>query len=619
MEEEIVSYIKSARGHGLGDTEIKQNLLNAGWDADVVEDSFSHVRALEDQETAPARPMEAPAQFHSNQPIRPSEVLTPGMKNLSSPVAGLSETTFSTDGTTKPFYKKPWVWILAVVLIAAIGGAGFWYVAYGFSTPQGIWKKFRAITKSKVYTSKFTFSYLDKGEFTSKEFEGFSLKDLKVAFDGKTYLDIRDAKNPQSSAEVQYTLGSGNTNMSTGLKYAILNKVLYLNVGENPFLDNAFKSLGGGKKVEWLKLDLNALEAEMNQGGAGSDQALLDKIFTNQVKDDISKIWEDATFVKIEKYVGREKIDGVNTVHFTNTVDKQAIKDALNATLDKIVASGNSTVQTDAEKLPEKDVQLAKMAINGLVDKLEVKNFETWIGVRDFRLYKVKFESNAPSVISAADIVVNQALSSAKEKSRDAKRLADIRQMASALELYYNDMNGYPPSKNGLPDGVTPTYIGIIPTAPIPADGTCTDYYNSYWYEPKGTKKVTNGKVGYSDYELTFCLGYQVGGYEAGIAKLTSAGIEANIPCPTTADKCASSNTVAVEPPKTEEQQVQDFIDKLNFSAEIKIDTTYSGYDKPQNVEVPDNALDLLEAIKNQGMGAVQGLFIKAPESLLNQ
>ena len=614
MEEEIVSYIKSARGHGLSDMEIKQNLLNAGWDAEVVEDNFSHVRALEDQGSAPVRPMAAQVQLHTNQPIRPSEVLTPGMKNVSSPVSGLSETSFSTDGSPRPFYKKPLVWILVVVLLAALGGAGFWYMAYGFSTPQGIWKKFRTLTKSKVYTSKFTFSYLDKGEFTSKEFEGFSLKDLKVAFDGKTYLDIRDAKNPQSSAEVQYTLGSGNTNMSTGLKYAILNRVLYLNVGENPFLDNAFKSLSGGKKVEWLKLDLNALEAQMNQGGSNSDQALVDKIFTNQVKDDISKIWEDATLVKIDKYVGREKIDGVNTVHFINTLDKQAIKDALNSTLDKIVASGNSTAQSDSEKLPDKDVALAKMAISGLVDKLEIKDFETWIGVRDFRLYKVKFESNAPSVISAANVVVNEALSSAKEKSRDAKRLADIRQMASALELYYNDMNGYPPSKNGLPEGITPTYIGMVPTAPTPPDGKCTDYYNSYWYEPKGEKKVTNGKIGYSDYELTFCLGYAVGGYEPGIAKLTSAGIQANIPCPTTEDKCVSSNVVAEEQPKTEEQQVQDFVDKLGFSAEIKIETTYSGYDKPQNIEVPEDSLDVLEAIKNYGTGAVQGLFIKASE-----
>jgi hypothetical protein len=67
------------------------------------------------------------------------------------------------------------------------------------------------------------------------------------------------------------------------------------------------------------------------------------------------------------------------------------------------------------------------------------------------------------------------------------------------------------------------------------------------------------------------------------------------------------------EQPKTEEQQVQEFVDKLNYSAEIKIDTTYSDYNKTENVEVPSDALDLLEAAKGQ----VQGLFINAPDALI--
>ncbi|MCF7820369.1 MAG: prepilin-type N-terminal cleavage/methylation domain-containing protein, partial [Candidatus Pacebacteria bacterium] len=36
------------------------------------------------------------------------------------------------------------------------------------------------------------------------------------------------------------------------------------------------------------------------------------------------------------------------------------------------------------------------------------------------------------------------ALNSARQKSRDAKRVADIKQIQTALELYYNDNNGYP-------------------------------------------------------------------------------------------------------------------------------------------------------------------------------
>jgi Tfp pilus assembly protein PilE len=41
-------------------------------------------------------------------------------------------------------------------------------------------------------------------------------------------------------------------------------------------------------------------------------------------------------------------------------------------------------------------------------------------------------------------------LNSARMKSRDAKRMADVRQMASALELYYNDKTSYPNSLKDL-------------------------------------------------------------------------------------------------------------------------------------------------------------------------
>ena len=34
LEQEVVDYISQAQKHGLSDFEIKQNLLNAGWEAE---------------------------------------------------------------------------------------------------------------------------------------------------------------------------------------------------------------------------------------------------------------------------------------------------------------------------------------------------------------------------------------------------------------------------------------------------------------------------------------------------------------------------------------------------------------------------------------------------------
>ncbi len=108
--------------------------------------------------------------------------------------------------------------------------------------------------------------------------------------------------------------------------------------------------------------------------------------------------------------------------------------------------------------------------------------------------------------------VVLLTLNSARLKSRDAKRLADVRQTASGLKLYYNDFESYPNKLNIL----EPTYFGVIPTAPEPADGTCTPEQNQYTYI----------KLSKDKYTLTFCLGQTTAGYKSGVRTLSETGIK---------------------------------------------------------------------------------------------
>jgi hypothetical protein len=109
-------------------------------------------------------------------------------------------------------------------------------------------------------------------------------------------------------------------------------------------------------------------------------------------------------------------------------------------------------------------------------------------------------------------------------KSRDAKRLADIRQYATALELYYNDQGGYP----STPSMLVPTYFSSIPTAPTPVDGTCTASSNTYTYTPIGSSYTgaTGNTTVHSSYSLSFCLGSTTGGYGPGSRTSTPEGIK---------------------------------------------------------------------------------------------
>lgn len=129
------------------------------------------------------------------------------------------------------------------------------------------------------------------------------------------------------------------------------------------------------------------------------------------------------------------------------------------------------------------------------------------------------------AIIGLLASVVLLALNSARAKSRDAKRLADMRQIASALELYFNDsVTGYPNSSGSATGAVplllTPNYIGQLPTAPTPADGTtCTNSgNNTYTY-----LATTSGTA--PTYTYVFCLGADTGGYASGVRMLTPQGI----------------------------------------------------------------------------------------------
>ncbi len=129
------------------------------------------------------------------------------------------------------------------------------------------------------------------------------------------------------------------------------------------------------------------------------------------------------------------------------------------------------------------------------------------------------------------------ALNNARSRARDARRVADIRQIQTALELYYNDFNYYP-NTNKI---TTPVEVGEgmeanvlsgdifgdsfiimspIPSAPTPADGDCDETSNFYKYFLSSP----------DNYYIYYCLGGDTGIIPAGgrIANPTSMDVDPN-------------------------------------------------------------------------------------------
>ena len=111
------------------------------------------------------------------------------------------------------------------------------------------------------------------------------------------------------------------------------------------------------------------------------------------------------------------------------------------------------------------------------------------------------------AIIGLLSTLAIVALNSARQKSRDAKRVSDIKQVQTALELYFADQNGYPAgvnttlgsagsttlsSTNGFSGSAAgTTYMGLVPSNPSPGGA-------GYVYNCVGT--------GCANYTLTFTL-----------------------------------------------------------------------------------------------------------------
>jgi len=86
------------------------------------------------------------------------------------------------------------------------------------------------------------------------------------------------------------------------------------------------------------------------------------------------------------------------------------------------------------------------------------------------------------AIIGILASVVLASLNSARQKSRDSRRVADIKQIQLALELYFDGVspNAYPTTLAALSTG---NYIATVPKDPLSGDGaTCrnTDYCYAY-------------------------------------------------------------------------------------------------------------------------------------------
>jgi type II secretion system protein G len=127
------------------------------------------------------------------------------------------------------------------------------------------------------------------------------------------------------------------------------------------------------------------------------------------------------------------------------------------------------------------------------------------------------------AIIGLLSTLAVVALGSARQKANDAKRLSDIKQIQTALELYYTDQNSYPVEAAAINLGSTDNrclnsagfttancttpYMGLVPEGPVAGE----------YYQYVGNTTT---------YTITADLQAGAGGFGVGTVTATPSGMQ---------------------------------------------------------------------------------------------
>ena len=133
------------------------------------------------------------------------------------------------------------------------------------------------------------------------------------------------------------------------------------------------------------------------------------------------------------------------------------------------------------------------------------------------------------AIIGLLSTLAVVALNNARAKARDARRVSDIKQVQTALELYYNDQNAYPATLAACTTGLGTTNCVNLSQAATGWGGTTngTVYMGKVPSNPgpNGAAYVYTGVTG-DTYTITFTLEGPVGQLSTGAHTASQTGIQ---------------------------------------------------------------------------------------------
>lgn len=302
--------------------------------------------------------------------------------------------------------------IIAAAALVVILAAGAYAAYAAYFSPERVWQKFTNgkvldTVSSQIVSENFNFAYKDNGKITGKAAEDPGVSMIAgVNFSGKgtSYVNISKPSEPEMTVDMDYSAGASGVNFSGNVKLLVKGDDLYFNYGDNAFLQAGFAQLNEGKKVDWVKMNLRELNEVVSSTGTNPSNFNLaenTKEYQNIIQKYLPKV------LLLDKYLGKEQVQGAATYHYSNKIDKAQAKEMVKEFSDKIVQQWVSQGLLKEDEA-QKNGDILNKALGAFIDKSTINNLETWVGVKDGELYRVKYSFSAPSVASFISFLENQ-------------------------------------------------------------------------------------------------------------------------------------------------------------------------------------------------------------------
>ena len=514
--QQLLNYIKDSQNAGFDKEQISEALKQAGWQDMEIEEGFDSLKEKSDKTTDKSQEKQEEKNHKNTKLNKKSLILIVGF---------------------------------IVLMIAAI------FVFFNFFTKPSFAKVMSRSISSVKEVNSFDYQVFAKieleEELVETLYESSDSTSLLLNINGG--IDFFDKKNINTYNDLKIETDALGEKMSLNLDTKKIDDNFYLKVSNLPSIVNQFISLDMFLDT-WFEFDIKEKTDEFlpednkfNQLTKEENLEIIEEIIISNFSDyDIFYILEEKNVVFSEKdsFYYKLKINPDEWKEFSVNTSLEIYKE-----FEHILE----------EQITQEEIEEIRNDIDEQKEQIEALEFEIWIGKDDYYPYKISLNSdytddenakvdikielifsnfnqvemNAPSDTKPIEDVfesIEESLSGGTEQefendnfefttpeSRNARRVSDIRQIQTSLELYYNDKEQYPdsgenpgqfkPGETFMTEVDGMIFMDPVPTSPAPADCINNDYVYSVYSDESGIN---------TKYCLRYCLSEDIGSISAG-------------------------------------------------------------------------------------------------------